>query len=384
MVDGPFYDDFNHRKWRVVTPCCGTTYEPLILTIRSMLDRRGIIPCAVCGGKERMKKAFDSYIEIHGIDYDLNDFQDYSRKARGLSDQTYAIYQSIINPDNLTRGIVENHLDHKIPILWCFRNKIPPELAASVLNLQMLPYDENIRKLAKIPEDPMSVLTGGIINLLDYQNPVFDPTKFNLWPFQLSTKAFNSMLVHRVKQAEKLNARDTEIRIVPPVIEKQFLNDSHLAGWAKSDIAYGLYFKDELVCIATLGKPRFNKHYQLEVIRLASKPGVIVRGGASKLFSYIKKNHTGKLLSYSDSNIGEGKVYELCGFQFAGFTGSSYFWEKNGEIWSRYKTQKHKLKDLLGEDLDMAKSETQLMKEAGWTKVYNLPNRKWEMQLGSY
>lgn len=381
VIDGPFYDDHHHRKWKVITPCCGSTYEPLVLTIRSMLKRRGILPCASCGGKERMQIAMNAFKEKHGIDYDLEQFEDYSKKARGLSERTYQKWESVINPLGLKRGYTDYHLDHKVPVMWCFKNNVPPELVANVLNLQILPFDDNLRKHDSVQDDSWGILTGGVLNLLDYAQPKFDENKLNIWPHQLSSEALNGMLLHRVMQSKKISARQTEIRKVPFALEKEFLNNSHLAGWAKSDFAYGLYFNDELVSIVTLGKPRFNKAYDLEVIRLASKPGIIVQGGASKLFSFIKKNHSGKLLSYSDGNVGQGKVYEHCSFTYVGDTPESYFWEKNGEILSRYKTQKHKLSTLLGEAFNNSKTETELMVENGWRKVKNMPNKKWELEL---
>ena len=56
----------------------------------------------------------------------------------------------MINPAKVIRGRTEWHLDHIVPIIQCFKYGVAIERAGSVENLQMLPYDENIRKHSKL------------------------------------------------------------------------------------------------------------------------------------------------------------------------------------------------------------------------------------------
>ena len=45
--------------------------------------------------------------------------------------------------------------------------------------------------------------------------------------------------------------------------------------------------KNQLVAVMTFGKPRFNKNYEYELIRYATKSGYHILGGAGKLLKYF-------------------------------------------------------------------------------------------------
>lgn len=377
VIDGPAYDDHNHRKYRVITPCCGVEYEPLILTVRSMLDRRGILPCLACGGKARMAIAMGVYLKAHSKDYDLAAFEDYKAKVRKLSEKSYRDWMCIINPHSLNRGHTENHLDHKVPIIWCFKNNVPPVLAANIFNLQMLKYDVNIRKFDKPPENPFWFIGYDVVNVLDYEKPEMVDGKLNIWPHDENMSALNSMLIYRKGQAQRINARSLKICEIAPGAATSFFNTCHLHGAVHAQIAYGLFDGANIMMALSLGKPRFSKHHDLEVLRMASMEGTIVRGGASKLFAYAKGKHQGKkVVCYSDLYIGKGDVYSAVGFTRDGSTGSGYFWERNGQVLKRYQTQKHKLATLLPL-FDETISEMKNMSANGWRRVMTAGSTRW-------
>ena len=50
------------------------------------------------------------------------------------------------------------HIDHIVPCWYGFKNKIPPEVIASVMNLQVIPAQENMRKGAKMTNKSKEVL----------------------------------------------------------------------------------------------------------------------------------------------------------------------------------------------------------------------------------
>lgn len=380
VLSGPTLDNHGHNKYTVLTPCCNKEYEPLMLTVRSMMQRRGIPPCSSCGGKERMSKAFTAYLEEYGVDYDLEKFDDYSKIVRGFTEKTYQRWKHIINPSNLQRGYANWHLDHKVPVLWCFKNGVLPELAGSVLNLQMLRFDENIRKLAKVPDNPHAILSGDVVNVMSYDNPTFTLGKINVWPHQFKNQQLiNAMMLNKLGSSIKLDARKLTIGYPSPSEARLFMSENHLAGSTNSSYRFGLYSNNELMMLITIGKPRFSNKFDYEVLRLATKQGVVIRGGASKLFKVIKNTLTGTLLTYSDNMLGNGAVYAKTGFEFIGETSPGYFWEKDGKILERYETQKHKLGHILP-TLDLAKSESMLMEENGWRKIFNAGNKKWKLQ----
>jgi hypothetical protein len=66
----------------------------------------------------------------------------YYKRVRSLT-ESQPLYK-LKNYDK--RGKTGYHLDHIIPVSYGYANNIPPEAIADISNLQMLPYDENIKK----------------------------------------------------------------------------------------------------------------------------------------------------------------------------------------------------------------------------------------------
>ena len=48
------------------------------------------------------------------------------------------------------RGKFEHHLDHLVPIIYGFRNNIPPEAIADIINLELIPFKDNLSKSGKM------------------------------------------------------------------------------------------------------------------------------------------------------------------------------------------------------------------------------------------
>ena len=172
-------------------------------------------------------------------------------------------------------------------------------------------------------------------------------------------------------------ARKTELREVGSSESTEFLEENHLQGSINSSINYGLYYNNKLVALMTFGKPRFNKEYQWELHRLAYKNGVIVVGGADKLFKhFIKENNPTSIISYCDISKFDGHVYPRLGFKatLSDITEPNYMWvESHTNIaLPRYKTMKHKLLAAGLGTPDM--TENDIMESLGYTKVYDCGN----------
>lgn len=111
----------------------------------------------------------------------------------------------------------------------------------------------------------------------------------------------------------RIFARKCEIReITDNKLVRTFLDENHLQNWTQSTIKLGLFHNDELLQIATFGKPRRNKHYDWELIRICSKKDWLIVGGESKLISFFKQNYCSskdKIMSYENLDISqkEGK-----------------------------------------------------------------------------
>lgn len=121
------------------------------------------------------------------------------------------------------------------------------------------------------------------------------------------------------------------------------------------------------------GVPRFNKRYDFELLRLASKKFTSVVGGASKLLKFFRDSHTGSIISYANRRFSTGDVYRKLGFIQLGRTDVNYFYTRHNEVLTRYQCQKHKLKDLL-ENFDPSKTESENMRLNGYFKVFDCGN----------
>ena len=99
----------------------------------------------------------------------------------------------------------------------------------------------------------------------------------------------------------------------------------------------GLFYENELVAVMTFGKPRFNKNYEYELIRYATKSGYQVLGGAGKLLKYFERNYNPKnIITYADRSYSQGNMYKQIGFKYYSQTTPNYNWVKGSFIISRY------------------------------------------------
>lgn len=183
---------------------------------------------------------------------------------------------------------------------------------------------------------------------------------------------------------KKIPGRKTSIVEIGQETAKKFLAENHLQGSARASIYLGLFFDNELVEVATFGKPRWAKSHDWELIRMATKVGFTVQGGASKLISAFRKKHDGSLISYADRCWSTGNVYEKLGFKFMHHTAPSYWWIHHClGAYARYQTQKKKLPRLLG---DLKKpffqelSEEDNMRQAGFLPLFDRGNSVWVLK----
>lgn len=179
-------------------------------------------------------------------------------------------------------------------------------------------------------------------------------------------------LLHAEKR--KIHARKCIVRQLTSHECNCFLNENHIQGKDNSSVRYGLFNGTELVAVMTFGKPRFNKKYNWELIRFASKIGTVVNGGASKLLSAFEKEHDGTIISYADRRYSNGNLYEKIGFKKIGESKPNYCWTKQKARISRYLCQKKNLKNILGEKYDESLTEYENMTNNGYDKIYDCGN----------
>lgn len=167
---------------------------------------------------------------------------------------------------------------------------------------------------------------------------------------------------------EKIRASKLTIREVPVNEERPFLEMYHYQGFIPSKVCYGLYNGDELIELMSFCKPRYNRKYDWELLRLCTKKDYQVYGGASKLLKHFQENYNGSIISYCNRDRFDGGVYKALGFKSLGIT-KGYCYEKDGERFHRSNfTKKNCLKKWPQyENTDF--TEEEIMKDQGYTKI---------------
>jgi len=171
----------HHLKpvYNLVRTECGHEYTATYGNIRKQIIMTGITPCSICGVEtkrqkiidrnkqgcpEKAKEAFARYNAIRSQEAleryqskEYLDFIEYTKYVRFLSDKTFCEHYYEINPHNLKRG-KDYHLDHIVPIHYCFHNGILAEQCASKENLQLLSTIDNREKHHKLTEESLQLL----------------------------------------------------------------------------------------------------------------------------------------------------------------------------------------------------------------------------------
>ena len=327
--DGRIYLDYKnnpHKKIKVKNINCGHVFycSPANLLLAET-------ECSVCGPQKRAKPLIEwSKRRSEEWRKTAPEWKKYKSIVYELTRQTYKKYKNIINPNNLPRGKagVEGayHLDHIVPIRFCFENNIPPEVCASVENLQMMEWKDNVQHRNYIKGSLPSIfipyiaageriekyaniikknvlkraklfqeIDGITLTLYDKTNNIgiliipIDRTFANM---KIASKALKIMqdnnirhfiifedecqkmnlIINKIshylgksKIEKKIHARKCEIKEIKNSKEKtEFLNKYHIQGADASNIAYGAYYDNELVAVMTFSKPRVVLGYKNE------------------------------------------------------------------------------------------------------------------------
>jgi hypothetical protein len=119
---------------------------------------------------------------------------------------------------------------------------------------------------------------------------------------------------------QRVHARATQVKRIDKPTADLFLNKNHLQQSVGAYYKFGLYHHTELVAVATFSKSRMMQdgvvpYRSYELIRFASKIGVTVTGGLSKLLTFfIQEVNPAHIMTYTDRDWGTGEGFEKLGF----------------------------------------------------------------------
>lgn len=182
---------------------------------------------------------------------------------------------------------------------------------------------------------------------------------------------------------KRVFARKCEIIDLSKEDVDKFLNRYHIQKTCRGQkYAYGLVYFGELVEVMTFGKPRYNRNYEFELLRLCSNPNYSVVGGASKLFKhFVNVVNPRSIISYCDRSKFTGRVYEKIGMSYVRGTEPNKVWSKGTDRITDNLLRQRGFDQLFNTNYGRGTSNEELMIEHGWLPVYDCGQRVYEWRL---
>lgn len=191
----------------------------------------------------------------------------------------------------------------------------------------------------------------------------------NIWDWDNQDQIIKSLQAKTILYARKLQLTE-----ITKQTANEFLVKYHFQGKCKNnEINLGLYYNNQLVQVMTFGKPRYNKNYQWELLRLCTDYKYKIVGGAERLFKYFVRNYDPKsIISYCDLSKFNGNVYEKLGFhKTSNKEKPSKHWSKQTNHITDNLLRQRGFDQLFNTNYGKNTSNEQLMLEHGWLSIYD-------------
>lgn len=177
------------------------------------------------------------------------------------------------------------------------------------------------------------------------------------------------------KKRESLYARRLTLNPITKQTANQFLDEFHYQNSCYGNfVNLGLYQGEQLIQVMTFGKPRYNKNYQWELLRLCTRPDSYVVGGAERLFKhFVREYNPESIISYCDVSKFSGDVYERLGFSLLRQSKPQKIWNKKNS--TQYITdnllRQRGADQLIGTHDGKGTDNEEIMVREGWLPVYD-------------
>lgn len=198
------------------------------------------------------------------------------------------------------------------------------------------------------------------------------------WVNEATRNKIEQMLHDIVLSVKPIYARNLYIDQLTNEEAAEFINRYHLQNAVSAEVNLALKSGNEIIQVMTFGRARFDKEAQYELLRLCTKSGVTVIGGAERLIKYFITEYSPEsIVSYCNISKFTGEVYNRIGFKYLGVTTPNYVWVSSDSrrVLTRYQCQKSRLVKLgLGTEDE---TENSIMEGLGYYKVYDSGNNKY-------
>jgi hypothetical protein len=129
----------------------------------------------------------------------------------------------------------------------------------------------------------------------------------------------------------RIFARSCAVQKIDKATAREFLDNYHLMHSTQSASNYGLFYKEELIAVASFSKGRkmdrlAEDQQSFELIRFCCKDGITVTGGLTKLVkNFCREKKAGDVMTYVDKQFSNGSAFVTAGFKNYGETEPNYF-----------------------------------------------------------
>ncbi len=181
-----------------------------------------------------------------------------------------------------------------------------------------------------------------------------------------------SIISSKLGLNKKSFARTSYFQEIDKNLGSKFFTENHLQGNnTKITNYYALSENEELIYCIGIGKSRYNKNYDYELIRSCSKLNTVVIGGFEKLIKNLPLQ--GSIISYVDRRYFNGNSYNY--WKYIGKTNPNYFYMFDHlQRFSRIEFQKHKLFKLFPDVYEDSLTEWQNMQLVGYDRIWDCGN----------
>ena len=186
----------------------------------------------------------------------------------------------------------------------------------------------------------------------------------------------------------RVYARKCFIESIDQKTANDFLRMHHLQGAARGQTScYGLYLNGNLISVMTFGKPRYNRNFEWELIRLCYHPEYSVVGGSEKLFKeFVQDYNPVSIISYCDKSKFSGRVYYNLGMTLKSEGLPSKHWysstetEKSKHITNNFLLQRG-YDQIFNESYGKGTSNEELIRARGYLPVFDCGQMTFEWRI---
>ena len=190
-------------------------------------------------------------------------------------------------------------------------------------------------------------------------------------------------IINLLKPTTRIFARKCRLFKLNLEYTRSFLNDNHLQGSCNGQLlCLGLVYGDQLMQVMTFGKSRYDKHHAIELLRLCTKTGYSVIGGASRLINHaIAMFDVNNVISYCDLSKFNGSVYSNIGMKLLRVTPPQEIWSKGTKKITANLLRQRGYDQLFGTNYGKGTSNNELMLSNGWLPVYDCGQAVYELKI---